>query len=112
MWPARSKTTKLAVRHRLVGGDAVLDRDDRVALAPHDQRREQRGEGEPAVRADALAAGLDHGPHRVQERLARAGVVERLEAAAEHLEVAAGAQPDAPQQAADLAPEPEHAGAR
>ena len=105
--PGALEADELAAGHRLVGGVAVADRDDRVVLAPHDQRRQQGGEAEPVLRADALAAGLDHGPHGVQERLARARVVERLEAAAEHLDVAAGAQPDAPQQAADLAPEPE-----
>ena len=37
-----------AARHRRVRGGAVLDGDDRVALAPHDQRRQPRGEREPA----------------------------------------------------------------
>ena len=57
-----------AAGHRLVGGLAVGDGDDRVALAPHDQRRQQRGERQPVVGADALAARLDDGSHGVQER--------------------------------------------
>ena len=45
---------------------------------------------EPVARADALAGGVDHGAHGVQERLARALVVQRREAAREHGEVAVG----------------------
>ena len=77
-----------AARHRRVRGGAVRDGDDRVALAPHDQRRQPRGQREPVVRAHALATGLDHRAHRVQERLARARVVERGEAAREDSDVA------------------------
>ena len=62
-----------------------------------------------SLRADALAARLDDRAHGVQERLARAGVVERREAAREHLDVAAGREPRAPQQPAAPRPTPSSA---
>jgi hypothetical protein len=64
-----------APRHRLVRRLPVGDRDDRVALAPDDQRGDLRGERQPRVRAHSLTAGLDDRADRVEERLARARVV-------------------------------------
>jgi len=55
--------------HRLVRGDAVRHGDDRVVVAPHDQRRQPVGEREPVGRAHPLPAGLDHRAQRVQEGL-------------------------------------------
>ena len=99
-----------AVGHRRVGRLAVVDGDDRVAFPPHDQARHQRRQPEPVVRADPLAARVDHRAHRVQERLARAPVVERGEALGQEREVAAGREPQALQHAADAAARAEHAG--
>ena len=65
-----------AAGHRLVRRLAVARRDDRVALAPDDQGRQNGREVQPVVGADALAAGVDHRPHGVQEGLARAAVVQ------------------------------------
>ena len=47
---------------------AVLDRDDRVGRAPDDQRRHRLGEVETVERADALAPGVEHRSHRLDER--------------------------------------------
>ena len=46
---------------RRVGGAAVGDGDDRVALAPDDQHRQRLGEVEAVEGGDPLAVGADHG---------------------------------------------------
>jgi hypothetical protein len=46
-----------AAGHRVVGSRAVLDRDDRVLLAPDDQRRQQAGQIEPVAAAGEPWAG-------------------------------------------------------
>ena len=107
MWPASSKRTKRLPGIASWAAIAVRDGDDRVVLAPHDQRRQPVGEREPVAGADALPAGLDHRAQRVQEGLARAGVVELREAAREHADVAARPQPDLREQAAEVAPQPD-----
>src|SRR3954466_2219683 len=44
--PGALDLEQLAARHRLVGAAAVADRDDRVAVAPHDEQRQVGGEVE------------------------------------------------------------------
>ena len=77
----------------------VLDRDDRVALAPHDQERQRLGEVEPIARIHALAPEIDDPPERVQERRARRAVRERGVAAQDLPDVGVHAQPDAAEHA-------------
>ena len=78
------------------------------SFSPHTISAGERGrEREPAVRADALAAGLDDRPQSVEERLARAGVVELREAARQHADVARRPQPDAGEQAAEITAQPD-----
>ena len=57
-----------AAGHRLVRGPAVIGGDDRVGLAPDEQRGHRLGQVEPVERADALAAGVEHRAHRLDER--------------------------------------------
>jgi hypothetical protein len=60
---------------RVTGGD------ERIVLAPDDQRWHLLGQIEPVDGADTLATQIDEAPHRVQERLAGVGFLERHEAA-------------------------------
>ena len=46
---------------------AWLDRDDLVAVAPHDQGGHLVGEVEPVAGADPLPGDVDHGADRVDE---------------------------------------------
>ena len=93
------KDLELAARHQAVGVVRMRDRDDRVALAPHDQERQRLGEVEPVARVHALAAEIDDPPERVQERRARRAVRERGVAAQDLADVGVDAQPDAAEQA-------------
>ena len=79
MWPAPGKISSRLPGHRLVRGLAVLGRDDRVLLAPDDQRGQDGREVQAVVGAHALAAGVDHRAHRVQEGLAGAAGLQRGE---------------------------------
>src|SRR3954453_17137393 len=85
---------------RRVRGAAVVDRDDRVSLAPHDERREVGGEVQPAGRRDALAARVDRRAGGAYERGPRAGVGERADPGRDAGEVLAGAQAEPGQDAA------------
>jgi hypothetical protein len=68
---------ELASRDLPMGRARVLDRDDRVALAPHDQERDRLGEIETVARVDPLTPGIDDRPERVQERRPGFAVRER-----------------------------------
>lgn len=52
-----------ATGDRLVSDGCVLHRDDVVAVALHDQRRQVRREVQPVERADDLAARFDAARH-------------------------------------------------
>ena len=65
-----------AARHQPVRAPAVLGGDDRIGLAPHEQRRHGLGEVEPVAGVDALAVGVDHRPRGVHERPAGADLVQ------------------------------------
>ena len=80
----------------------VGGRDDPVAIAPHDQRREVGREVEPIEGADVLAVRLDHGPHRAHERLAVLGSGQRA-VGAQHLTKPRRLKPAAPQEPAHVA---------
>ena len=94
-----------AAGHRLVRGLAVLGRDDRVLLAPDDQRGQDGRQVQAVVGAHALAAGVDHRAHGVQEGLAGAAGLQRGEPGAEHREVALGRDPAQTQRRAQSGPE-------
>ena len=81
----------------------VAHGNQRVVLAPDDERRQLRGQVEPVGGAHALAAQVDDPPHRVQERPPGLGLLERDEAAPRLLEVGARAQPEAPERVHDPA---------
>jgi hypothetical protein len=80
-----------------MGRARVLDRDDRVALTPHEQERDRLGEVEPIARIRPLTAAIDDRPERVQERRARLTVRGRGVTAQDHSHVRVHAQPDAAQ---------------
>ncbi len=82
-----------AVGDRRVRAAPVLEGDRVVALAPHDQRRQQLEQVEPVGRAHALAAHVDHRPQRVQERLARVVVLQRAQRPRDRLQVGAARHP-------------------
>src|SRR4051794_11753712 len=88
---------------RVLGGAAVRDRDDRVALAPDDQRREMGGEVEAIGRGHTLSAGVDRRAGGVYEGAARVGVAERRDPGRDAREILARLQPDARQRARDRA---------
>ena len=101
------KDLEPAARHQPMGRVRVLDRDDRVALAPDDQERDRLGEVEPIARVHALTHGIDDRPERVQERRARLAVRERRVTAQDLAQVGVHAQPDAAEQAPHRAADPE-----
>ena len=76
-WAARGSVSKRLLRRRAVGGQSVGEGDCVIALAPDDQGRHAREQVEPVGGADSLAVDVDHGAERVQERGARAGLLER-----------------------------------
>src|SRR5215213_7069785 len=84
-----------AARHRGVRTVRMVDRDDRIALAPDQQRRQARGEVEPVVPVDALAAGVDDRTQALYERRTRLPVRQREEALEHLADVAAGLESDA-----------------
>ena len=67
-WPASSKTSSRLRGHQLVRRQAVLDRDDRVALAPDEQERDVLGEVEAVAGVHPLAARVHDRAQRVHER--------------------------------------------
>ena len=78
--------------------------------APDEQRRQRLGQVEAVERRDALAARVQDGAHRLDERVASLGVAERGEPAGDLGEVGAGPQAQHPDQAADRLAGAEHAG--
>ena len=90
-----------AARHRLVSGAGVLDGDDRVGRAPDDQRGHRRCQIEAVERAHPLPAGIEHRTHRVDERRARLGIVERGIPTGELVEVGPELQPQQSERAGD-----------
>ena len=60
--PCVRKELEPAARNEPMGGARVLDRDDRVALAPEDQERDRLGQVEAIARIDPLPPGIDDGP--------------------------------------------------
>src|SRR5439155_10649104 len=66
-----------APRDRRVGTTGMIHRDDRVARAPHDERREVGGELQPVVGADSLPVEADNGAKRAEERRTAVGVDQR-----------------------------------
>src|SRR5439155_21561159 len=52
----------------VVSGVSVRDRDDAVAVAPHDQCRDLLGEIQAVTRAHALPERVNHRSHRMNER--------------------------------------------
>ena len=74
------------VRDQLVGVAAVGDRDRAVALAPDDQRRHRPQQIQAVERRDLLAVDVDHRAQRLQERLARARILERAERSSDRLD--------------------------
>ena len=65
-----------AVRDQAMGPLAVRRRNHPVAASPHDQQRQLRRQIEPVGGAHALAARIDAGPQRLDERIARFAVTE------------------------------------
>src|ERR687894_2252711 len=57
--PRSAEQLEAAAGHQLVGADAVVRRDDRVALTPHDLRGHRLGQVQPIAGVDALAPGVD-----------------------------------------------------
>src|SRR5881394_943640 len=76
-----------AVRDRLMGGAAVLDRDRAVALAPDDQRRHIAEQIEPVGSAYMLAVDVDHRTQRLQEGSPRTRLLQRPQRPRNRLEV-------------------------
>ena len=99
--PAPGKTSSRLPATSSVRGAPVIDRDDRVALAPDDEERDRLGEVETVRGVDPLAPDVDDRPQRVQERRARLAVGERRVAAQDLADVGVHAQPDAAEQAPD-----------
>ena len=93
------KDLEPAARHEPMGRARVLDRDDRVALAPDEQERDRLGEVEAIARVHPLTQRIDDRPQRVQERRARLAVRERRVTAQDLAQVGVHAQPDAAEQA-------------
>ena len=80
----------LGARHQLACDLGVLRRDQRIAPPPDHERRQHARQVEAVGGTDALAARVEHRPHRVQERLARLGVAQRGVAARHLREVGPG----------------------
>jgi len=93
-WPGAAEDLQLAAGHLVVGADAVAGGDDRVAVAPEDERRHGLGEVELVGRADALTGDVDHRAGGVHEGPPRADVLQRREARRHRGDVGADAQPD------------------
>jgi hypothetical protein len=55
-------------------GERAFDRDDRVALAPHEQERDRLSEVEAISRIHPLAPEVDDRSEGVEERSARLAV--------------------------------------
>ena len=66
--PGVGEELEPAARNEPMGRARVLDRDDRVALAPEDQERNGLGEVEAIARIDPLPQGIDDRPQGVDER--------------------------------------------
>ena len=92
-----------------MGGARVLDRDDRVALAPDQQERDRLGKVEAIAGVDALAHGVDDRPQRVQERRARVAVGERGVTAQDLARSVCTRNPITAEQAPHGPADPEHA---
>ncbi len=74
----------------------MLDRDDRVAGAPHDEGREIGGELQPVVRADSLSADADDGSEGGEERPPAGRIGQRRVAAADLLGSRSRPEADSP----------------
>ena len=70
----------------------VLERDRVVALAPDDHRRHALQQIQAVGGADPLPVHVDHRAQRLQERLARVGVLERPQRACDRLQVYAAGE--------------------
>ena len=87
--------------HEAAAGDrpvrftAVLDRDGVVAPTPDDQRRHRVEQVQPVEGTHSLAAPVDYGAQALDERLARAGLLERAERPGDGLQVDALPKPRA-----------------
>jgi hypothetical protein len=68
--PGVGEDLELAAGECAMGGIRVPDRDDPVLLAPHDQGRETGSEVAAVEHRDDLAAAVDSGAQRPQERTA------------------------------------------
>ena len=79
---------------RLVGLVRVLHRDDRIGVAPHDQRRQCGGEVQAVVGAHPLPRDVHDGGERRQEGAAGLGLDERAVAAPRLHRHRGGLQPD------------------
>ena len=66
-----------AAWHRSMGGPRVGDRDDRVGVAPDDQRGRHLGEVEAIGGTDCLPTGVDDRPKGSEESASGLGVAER-----------------------------------
>ena len=65
---------KPTARHQLVRAPPLLDRDDPVARAPHDQQRQLGGQIQPVDGLDALAADVDARAQCVDEGRTALGI--------------------------------------
>ena len=57
--PRVGKTSSAAARNEPMGRPRVLDRDDRIAIAPDDQERDGLRQVEAIARVHPLAPGVD-----------------------------------------------------
>ena len=110
--PGALEQLEPAAGHQLMRRQAVLDRDDRVAVAPDDHERDVLGEVEAVGGVHPLAQRVHDRPQRVHERRARLGVLERGVAAGQLGHVRAGVEPEPPEEAADVAAHVEQTCAR
>jgi len=85
-----------APRDRIVRPMRMVDRDDRVAGAPDDERGKLGGELQPVVGADALAADADHGTERPKKSRPAVRIGQRVVAAADLLGGGSRAEADTP----------------
>ncbi len=90
---------ELAARHHGVDEAAVPERDDGVAPAPDDQRRDALGEIGPVHHGDDLAAPVDARAEGAQDHHAGLGVGQRVEDRQDLLGVAPERGVEEPQQA-------------
>ena len=111
--PASSKISNSLPGHGGVDQAAVAERDDGVAAAPDDQRRDALGQVGPVQHGDDLALPVDARAQRAQDGAAGLRVGQRVEDGQDLLGVASerGVE-EAQQRGAEAAGEPDRAAAR